>query len=60
MNCKRKKLTRGTAGGNKLSLYSNPPGKRLLATAFKMVQGFKSDALPILRYIDPGWIIMMV
>lgn len=48
------KLTRGIADGNKLSLYSNPPGKRFLATAFNIVQGFKSDALPILRYIDPG------
>lgn len=48
------KLTRGIADGNKLSLYSNPPGKRFLATAFSIVQGFKSDALPILRYIDPG------
>lgn len=46
--------TRGIADGSKLSLYSNPPGKRFLATAFNIVQGFKSDARPILRYMDPG------
>lgn len=52
--CIKHVLTNGTTGGKKLSLYFIPPGKRLLATAFNNVHGFRSEARPIRRYIDPG------
>ena len=33
---------------------------RFLATACRIFFGDVSEALPILRYFDPGWMIMML
>lgn len=47
-------LTLRTTGGKMESLYSWPPGNLFLAITFMIVQGFKSEARPILKYMDPG------
>lgn len=41
------------------SLYTIPCGNLLLAIACNTVMGFKSDALPILKFNEPGCIIII-
>lgn len=57
--CTYSSNTSSTRGGKNGSLYTNPLGKRLLAMACNTVTGFKSEALPILKFKEPGCITMI-
>lgn len=53
-------LTISTRGGKYGSLYLVPLGRQRLAMACKIVRGFKSDALPIRKFREPGCITIIV
>ena len=52
--------TFGTCLGRNVSWWTDPDGNRLLATTWSNVWGFRSDARPIRRYSDPGWMTTIV